>query len=200
VRPIGVPLGAVHPSTTEDRPVFKPLRGAGLPLLALVVLAILLYESQFSGALQWTLGLVGLGVLAAAAWRRVLRGTAEPDPLVGLPGRASVTSGDIETFSRAARRAARGLPFSQVVVSSRARSAFLEHLRLTLGLSPEAVRAIETDPAVLRRTVGDEVLEEFLHLQARSLDEQYSWVLRVRARGGFAREFRDVLDRMEAWR
>jgi hypothetical protein len=196
---IGLPPVAVPPSTAPDRPA-KSLHGAGLSLMSVVVLAILLYESQFSGTLQWTVGLVGLGFLAAAAWRRVLRGTAEPDPLVGLPGQPTVHSGEIESFARAARRAARGLPYSQVVVSSRARSAFLEHLRLALSLSPDAVRAMETDPNVLRRTVGDEVLEEFLHLQARSLEEQYGWVLRVRARGDFAREFRDVLDRMEAWR
>jgi hypothetical protein len=169
-------------------------------LAAALVLGLLLYYAQYSGSVQWVLGLGFLALIAFLAWRQVLRGTAEPGPLVGPAAPEPVRTGELEALSASMQRAARGLRYSQVLVTSRARVAFLDHVRLTLGLSPEAMRAIQRDPAALRRTVGDDLLAEFLHIRVGDLEERYGWVLQARGRGGFTREFRDVLMRMEAWR
>jgi hypothetical protein len=171
----------------------------GLLVVLALVLGLVLYEARSSTAVVWAIGLVGLSVLAAFAWRWVLRRTTDPGPLVRPAEPAAVHTGEIEVLTQSARRASRGLSFSQVVVAMRAREAFLERVRLSLGLSPDAIREAEADPAALRRLTHDRVLAEFLHLPARGLEERYRWVQRARARGGFAREFRDVLDRMEAW-
>ena len=196
-----LPLGARPPPTlTDPRSVRLSISGAVLLVTAAVVIGLLLYSAQFSGSLQWVLGLAGLAILAAVAWRQVLRGTAEPLPLLGPPPAPTVQLGELEAFSRAVRRAARGLPYSQVLVSSRARAAFLDHAGLVLDRSPDAMRDAQADPEVLRRLIGDEVLADFLYLKVGDLEERYGWVLQARDRGGFAREFADVLDRMEAWR
>lgn len=186
--------------TLEPRPVRVSLVSSGLVVAVAVVLGMLVYSAQFSGSLQWGLGLFGLAVLAAYAWWQVLRGTSEPGPLLGPRAPEAFQSGELEAFSRAVRRAARGLPFSQMTVTSRARAAFLERASLALGLPAEAMREAQSDPVVLRRLIGDDVLVEFLHQRVGNFDESYEWVHKARARGGFAREFRDVLDRMEAWR
>jgi len=47
---------------------------------------------------------------------------------------------------------------------------------------------------------GDDALVDFLYFEAGDLEDRLAWVQRARARGGFVREFRDVLTRMEAWR
>lgn len=187
-------------SSSEPRPVRVPLAGAALVVAVAVVLGFLVYSAQFSGSLQWGLGLFGLAILAAYAWRQVLRGTSEPDPLVSPAAPEDFRSGEFGAFSRAVRRAARGLPFSQAMVTSRARAAFLEHAGLALGVSADTMRDAQSDPVALRRLIGDDVLVEFLRLRTGDLDESYGWVLKARARGGFTREFRDVLARMEAWR
>jgi len=194
-------LGARPPPTLMDPRSIRPsTSGAALIVTAAVVIALLLYSAQFSGSLQWALGLAGLAVLAAMAWRQVLRGTAEPLALLGPPPAPTVQLGELEVFSRAVRRASRGLPYSQVLVSSRARAAFLDHAGLVLNLSPDAMRDAQADPGAMRRLVGDRVLSDFLYLKVGGLEERYGWVLRARDRGGFAGEFADVLDRMEAWR
>src|SRR5205809_172484 len=167
---------------------------------AAVVLGLLLYYAQYSGSVQWGLGLVFLGVIAFLAWRQVLRGTAEPGPLVGPVSPETIRTGELDALSGSMQRAARGLRYSQMLVTSRARVAFLEHVRLTLGLSPEGLRRLQRDPEALRRTVGDERLAEFLHIRVGDMEERFGWVLQARARGGFTREFREVLSRMEAWR
>ena len=167
---------------------------------AAVVLGLLLYYAQYSGSVQWGLGLVFLGVIAFLAWRQVLRGTAEPGPLVGPVAPETIRTGELDALSGSMQRAARGLRYSQVLVTSRARTAFLEHVRLTLGLSPEGLRRLQRDPEALRRTVGDERLAEFLHIRVGDLEERFEWVLQARARGGFSREFREVLSHMEEWR
>lgn len=187
-------------SSSEPRPVRVPLAGAALVVAVAVVLGFLVYSAQFSGSLQWGLGLLGLAILAAYAWRQVLRGTSEPDPLVDPAAPEAFRSGEFGVFSRAVRRAARGLPFSQVMVTSRARAGFLEHAGLARGMPAETMRTAQSDPVALRRLIGDDVLVEFLQLRTGDLDESYGWVLKARARGGFNREFRDVLTRMEAWR
>jgi hypothetical protein len=178
----------------------KPLIGRGLLVVLALVLGLLVYEARSSVSIEWAIGLVGLGILSAIALRRVLRGTTDPDPLVGPTSPGSIQDGEIAAVSQSARRASRGLRFSQVVLTSRVRAAFLERMRLALGLSSDAIRAVEADPTALRRLVRDPVLSEFLHLPTGSLEDRTGWVVRARARSGFAREFRDVLDRMEVWR
>jgi len=60
--------------------------------------------------------------------------------------------------------------------------------------------AVQQEPDALLRVFGDPVLAEFLRVRAGDLDGRYAWVRRARERGGFTREFQDVLERMEAWR
>jgi len=146
------------------------------------------------------LGVVALAVLAAIAWGQIQRRTAEPLPLVGPRSPGATREGELDSFAAAVRRAARGLPYSQVLVASRARSAFLERARLALGLPPETIRDVQRDPGALRRMFGDDALVDFLYLEAGDLDDRMAWVQRARVRGGFVREFRDILTRMEAWR
>ncbi|HKW43069.1 MAG TPA: hypothetical protein VJP06_02675, partial [Thermoplasmata archaeon] len=146
------------------------------------------------------LGVAFLAVLAALAWDQIGRRTARPVPLIGAAAPAIVRDGPLTSFAAAVRRASNGLPYSQVLVASRARAAFLERMRLALGLTPEAMREVQRNPATLRRLLGDDVLAEFVHLQVPDLDERSRWVRRVRSRGGFSPEFDGVLRRMEAWR
>src|SRR5207247_136765 len=75
---------------------------------AAVVLGLLLYYAQYSGSVQWGLGLVFLGVIAFLAWRQVLRGTAEPGPLVGPVSPETIRTGQLDALSGSMPRAARG--------------------------------------------------------------------------------------------
>ena len=173
---------------------------AALVLMAAVVVMILLYYAQFSGSLQWGLGLAFLGILAALAWRQVFRGTSEPTPLVIPSAPDAYEPGELDMAAASVRRATRGLRYSQVIVTSRARAAFLDHARLSLGLAPEAMREVQQEPDALLRLFGDPVLVDFLHIGAGDLGGRYAWVVRARERGGFTRKFREVLAHMEAWR
>jgi len=175
-----------------------PLPAFALILAFAVLLGMLLYYAQFSGTIRWLLGVAALAVLAAVAWGQIQRRTSEPLPLVGPRSPGATREGELDSFAAAVRRAARGLPYSQVLVASRARSAFLERARLALGLPPETIRDVQRDPGSLRRIFGDDALVDFLYLEAGDLEDRLAWV--QRARGGFVREFRDVLTRMEAWR
>lgn len=176
------------------------LVGAVVLFTVAIMLGLLLYYAQFSGTVRWLLGVAFLAVLAALAWDQVGRRTAQPSPLVGSAAPAITREGPLASFAAAVRRASTGLPYSQVLVASRARAAFLEHVRLALGLSAEAMRDVQRNPATLQRLLGDDVLAEFVHLQVADLDERSRWVRRARARGGFTPELQGVLQRMEAWR
>ncbi len=125
---------------------------------------------------------------------------AEPAPLVGPEVAGAYREGDLAALAAATRRAGRGLAYSQVLVASRARNAFLERARLATGLSPEAMRELQRDPVALQRMFHDDVIQDFTHLDIGDLEERYRWVVEARERGGFAREFEDVLKRMEAWK
>src|SRR5256712_5453318 len=160
---------------------------------------MLLYYAQFGGTIRWLLGVVALAVLAAIAWGQIQRRTAEPSPLVGPRSPGATREGELDSFAAAVRRAARGLPYSQVLVASRARSAFFERARLALGLPPETIRDVKRDPGALRRMFGDDALVDFLYLEAGGLQDRASWGPLGRGPAGFVREFRDVLTRMEAW-
>jgi len=195
----GIPATTGHPPGIESRRRI-PLPAVGLLLAFAVLLGMLLYYAQFSGTIRWLLGVVALAVLAAVAWGQIQRRTAEPSPLIGPRSPAATRDGELDSFASAVRRASRGLPYSQVLVASRARSAFLERARLALGLPPETIRDAQRDPGALRRMFGDDALVDFLYLEAGDLEDRLAWVQRARARGGFVPAFRDVLARMEAWR
>jgi len=195
----GIPATTGHPPGPEPRRRV-PLPAVGTILAFAVLLGMLLYYAQFSGAIRWLLGVLALAALAGIAWGQIRRRTAEPAPLVGPRSPVASRDGELDLFAAAVRRASRGLPYSQVLVASRARSAFLERARLALGLPPETIRDAQRDPGALRRLFGDDALVDFLYLEAGDLDDRFAWVQRARARGSFDREFRDVLARMEAWR
>ncbi len=195
------------PATTDHPPEFRARRSTSVTIVRAVLLlavavwlGVLLYYARFSGTVRWLLGVAFLAVLAALAWEQILRRTAEPHPLVAPVGEAVNRSGELAGFAAAVRRASSGFTYSQVLVTSRARSAFAEHARLSLGLSSEAMREAQRDRAALRDLLGDDVLADFVYLRAADLEDRYRWVLRARGRGGFDPEFGDVLRRMEAWR
>src|SRR3989442_1349132 len=71
---------------------------------------------------------------------------------------------------------------------------------LAVGLPSASLRDMRRDPGALRRIFGDDALVDFLFLEEKDPDDRFAWVRRARARGGFVREFRDILTRMEAWR
>ena len=195
----GIPATTGHPPGI-DSPRRIPLPAVGLLLAFAILLGMLLYYAQFSGAIRWLLGVGALALLAAVAWAQIQRRTAEPSPLVGPRSPGATRDGELGSFAAAVRRASRGLPYSQVLVASRARSAFLERARLALGMPPETIREVQRDPAALRRMFADDALVDFLYLEAGDLEDRLEWVQRARAHGGFVAEFRDVLARMEAWR
>lgn len=187
-------------SAARDLIALVPFSAVVLVLTAAVMVGLFLYSAQFSGSLRWALGLALLAILAAFAWRQVLRRTSDLVPLVLPTPAEAYEPGELGMVSSSVRRATRGLRYSQVVVTSRARVAFLDRARLSLGMSPEAMRAVQRDPDALRRLFGDDVLADFLHIRVGDLEERFAWVLRARERGGFSREFEVVLARMEAWR
>jgi hypothetical protein len=190
-----------HPPAPESlRPTRIPIAGVVLVLAGAVLLGILFYYAQFSGELRWLLAVVSLAVIAMLAWGAIRRRTAEPTPLVAARSPDVSHGGELESFAAAVRRAARGLPYSQALVASRARSAFAERVRLAFGLSPERMHEMQRDPAALHRLFADDALVDFLRLEAADADERADWVRRARDRGGFVRALRGVLDRMEAWR
>jgi len=170
-------------------------------LIALAALiGVLVYYAQFSGSMQWLLGVAFLAALALFAWGLILRRTAEPAPLEGPPTPGTIREGELEALAAAVKRASRGLAFSQVLVASRARAAFVERVRLALDLSPEAMREAQRDPAALHRILHDDVLEDYVHLGIGDLEERYRWVVEARQRDGFGPEFRRILQRMEGWK
>jgi len=176
------------------------LSRVALVLMAAVVVMVFLYYAQFSGSLQWAIGIAVLGLLAVLVWRQVFRGTSEPAPLVPPTVPEPAEPGELEAVAASVRRATHGLRYSQVLVTLRARAAFLEHARLSLGLSPQAMHEVQREPEALLRVFGDPVLAEFLHLPAGDLDGRDAWVRRARERGGFTRKFQEALEHMEAWR
>src|SRR5256712_11548948 len=111
---------------------------------------MLLYYAQFSGTIRWLLGVVALAVLAAIAWGQTQRRTSEPSPLAGPRSPGAPREGELDSFAAAVRRAARGLPYSQVLVASRARTAFLARAPPALALPSRAIRDRQPDPRTPR--------------------------------------------------
>ena len=185
---------------TPVRPLRQRLVEVVLLAASVFLLGYLLFAAQFSGTVRWFLGVAVLALVSLYAWHIVARGTGEPGPMAKpqAPLRAQV--GDLSYMTAVVHRASQGLTYSQVAVSSRARDAFEERTRLARGLSPEAMRALERDPAALRAAFADPALADFLHLESADSDARYRWVRDARARGGFEIEFDRILDMMEAWR
>lgn len=182
----------------------RPLRMIALEAAVIVgvvfLLGYLLYVAQFSGSVRWALGFVVIAALSAYTWLSVARRTSNPRPLVKPLPASRPRTGELAALAATVRRANAGLTYSQVSVSSRAREAFTEHLRLLRGLSPEAMRRFQADPPALHRSFHDPLLEDFLFLATPDSDERYRWVERSRRLGGFTVAFNEVLDHMEAWR
>lgn len=182
----------------------RPLRMIGLEAVVIVglvfLLGYLLYIAQFSGAVRWALGFAVIAALSIYVWMSVAKRTSNPRPLLKPPPVGRARTGELTALAATVRRANAGLTYSQVSVSSRARDAFAEHLRLVRGLSPDAMRRFQADPAALQRSFHDELLEDFLFLATPDSDERYRWVQRTRSLGGFTDAFNKVLDHMEAWR
>ncbi|TLZ72685.1 MAG: hypothetical protein E6K14_06450 [Methanobacteriota archaeon] len=196
-----LPVTTAHPLLVRTSESQTSLWSEVAALIALAALiGVLLYYAQFSGSMQWLLGVAFLAGLALFAWGLILRRTAEPAPLEGPPTPGTIREGELEALAAAVKRASRGLAYSQVLVASRARAAFVERVRLALGLSPESMREAQRDPAALQRILHDDVLEDFVHLQIGDLEERYRWVVEARQRDGFGPEFLRVLGRMEAWK
>lgn len=169
-------------------------------IVAIFILGYLLYTAQFSGTVRWMLGFGIIAVLALYAWYAVSRNAAEPVPLAPRRAAARNRYGELAALTGMVHRAYQGLPYSQVAVSSRAREAFEERVRLARGLSHEAMRGLEWNRAALLAALHDTVLSDFVHLASTDPDERYRWVWAARADEGFEIALKRVLDRMEGWR
>ena len=182
------------------RPARMAAVEAVLILASFLFLGYLLYIAQFSGAVRWFLGFLLVGAAGLYAWHQVHRRTAEAPPLhvpaPSLPGR----TGELTSFTLVVRRAESGLAYSQALASSRARDAFAEHARLSLGLTPDAMRRLASDLEGLRRTFHDPVLADFLYAPTPDPEGASHWLKTLHGKVGFEPSLRDVLDRMEAWR
>ncbi len=187
-----------------ERPRPRLLRQRILELVILVftifLLGYLLYAAQFSGDVRWFLGCALITVLALYAWFTVSRSTSEPAPLASRPAAARARFGTLASLTGVVHRANQGLPYSQVALSSRAREAFEERVRLARGLTPEAMRGLERDLDALRAALRDPSLADFVHLASNEPDERYRWVYASRAKEGFEVSLHRILDRMEEWR
>ena len=190
----------IRAKSTLGRPTRALLLEAVLIFLAFLILGYMLFMAQFSGAVRWLLGLLLIGVVAGFAWYEVNRRTREPSPLLTPAPKLQAHAGELTTLMAVVRRADRGLLYSQVLISSRAREALSEQTRLSLGLSREDMRRLVRDPDALRRALHDPVLEAFLYTPSRDPDWRYRWVEEARASLGFEASLRTVLDHMEAWR
>lgn len=193
------PYGGVSPArpeTTRAALYFETalLVGGG------IVVGLFLYSAQFSGTLRWLLSLALLAVVALVASVYVLRRTREPSPLLTPPEDRGPALGALTSLTATADRAYHGLPFSQVLLSTRARDAFAERARLALGLSFPEMHEVVEDPARLSALVRDPVLEELLLIRSRDVRPGDRWAREARERGGFQRALEETLDRMEAWR
>lgn len=183
---------------------FVPLRQRLVEIVILFagmfILGYMLYTSQFSGLVRWFLGTALIAALALYAWYMVSRSTADPAPLSSRRVAPRTRFGDLASLTAVVRRANQGLPYSQAAVSSRARDAFGERVRLARGLTPEGLRGFEADAAGLEAALHDSELADFVHLSTTEPDERYRWVRAARAGGGFRVALIRILDRMEAWR
>ncbi len=183
---------------------FVPLRQRLIEIVIVVagifLLGYLLYAAQFSGGVRWFLGTALIAVLALYAWFMVSRSTAEPAPLSLRRATVRTRFGDLASLTAVVRRANQGLPYSQVAVSSRARDAFGERVRLARGLTPEGLRGFEADGAGLQAALRDPELADFVRLNTTEPDERYRWVRTARTGKGFRVALVRILDRMEAWR
>lgn len=163
-------------------------------------LAFLLYVAQFSGTVRWFLGLAVIALVSLYIWGAVAKETLEPRPLTVPPRPLRVQPGELTRLTAVVHRANEDLPYSQVIVSSRAREAFEERARLAKGLSPEAMRQLRGDRAALRAAFRDITLADFLYLPTADSDARSRWVSEKAAGEGFVTAFPRILDRMEEWR
>jgi hypothetical protein len=188
-------------------PLREPRRGSRFVIVdamfivvAFLFLGYSLFIAQFSPTVRWGLGILAIGAVGAAAWWAVNRRTETPDSLDAPLGISGSRAGELSALTQTVRRASRGLPFSQLLVTERLREAFMAHARLALGLTPEAMRRLAADPAALRRAFRDVSIADFLYLSSADPEERYRWIAEARRGPGFDASISAVLDRMEAWR
>ncbi len=173
---------------------------ATIILASAFLLAYLLYAAQFSGSVRWFLGSALIAALAVYAWYTVARGAAEVAPLAEAAAPARTQHGELARLTAVVYRANQGLPYSQVALSSRARDAFEERMRLARGLTPAGMRSLERDEEALGVACRDPELADFVYLPTAETDDRYRWVSEVRGGSGFRVALEKVLDRMEEWR
>src|SRR6266511_5727494 len=82
-------------SSTRDRRLAAWLGAAAL-LAFVVAIGTLLYYAQFSGSIQWALGVAFLAVIAVFGCVLLLRRTGEPAPLIRPAPPGAVREGDLE--------------------------------------------------------------------------------------------------------
>jgi hypothetical protein len=172
---------------------------ASVGVVALAILVgYVLYSAQFSGIVQWGLGVAFLGALVAFAATSVARRTRAPEPLLARSRDAGVLEGELAYLVGTIGRAERGMTFSRELVGSRIREAVAERVRVVRGLSPESMRDLEADEARLREAVRDGVLADFLY-ETRTRERLLAWASRD-TREGFIEAVRPLVERLEAWR
>jgi len=160
--------------------------------------AYVFYSIQFSGVAQWAFGVALLGLLILIATYSVMRRTRRPEPFVAPAQKQVIHEGELTVLADTLERADRGLGFSRELLVGRMRDAIAERVRLVRGLSPDAMRDLETDPPAFRQAVGDAMLSDFL-LATRDRRGRNTWV-GATPQAGFLDSLEALMDRTEGWR
>ncbi len=168
--------------------------------LALVVILALAFYAQYSGSLRWLLAVLVLAFVAYAMARFVGRKSRDPRALAPREVAERRLPGDLRSLTTTLDRAASGMKYSQVMFAVRMKDAFLEKVRVSRGLSREAVDRARTDPEALMAIVGDLELALFV-LESERNGRHWPALLRyLPDRDAFPEEMDLILAKMEAWR
>src|SRR3989442_52063 len=129
---------------------------------SILILAAAIFYAQYSGAVRWLLGIVVLATGAYILVRFVGTRARDPRPLRRVDRVERHATGDLWSLAITLDRAAAGLKFSQVMFAARMKDAFLEKVRVSRGLTEEAMNRARGDPEALLALVGDADLTVFL--------------------------------------
>lgn len=180
-------------------------RAFGISTLFLIILVVILvastiYYAQYSGALRWLIFAMVVGVAGFLAVRMVGALVRDPVPLASRAQTVGGVGGDLRALRTTLTRAEAGLAYSQVVFEDRMRKAFLEKVRASRALTPEAVDAASRDVEALNALIRDRELVVFLLESARNARMYPSSLPTIEKKADFARHAAGIVARMEAWR
>ncbi len=198
--------GETAPYTDEDLIRDRVMAGtfgtsvAIIGALGLVIVLALAFYAQYSGGLRWLLAIFVLALAAYLVARFVGTRVRDPRPLVPAAVTESRLPGELWSLSTTLDRAADGMKYSQVMFAARMKDAFLEKVRVSRGLSRDAIDRAKADPEALMSLVGDRDLVVFV-LESERNGRHWPALLRyLPPRRAYREDSDRMLARMEAWR